>query len=231
MLSNLINEFRDKIDINDFFVYLNFEIIKEHILSSKSNIIFILGEPGSGKSFMLHFLKEKFPEKYILIKEPFFSKEEFLQKAKLQENEIISKKILIDEAQLLSQEMIEFLRILSDKGNQIILSMHKKEGEKIVNLPQFSSRYTEKIFMKNLSFEDFEKFVSTKFIKHNRYDLINKKILKKIYRYTKGNFRLSKKFIFTALILLNYSLKNSLKYNRIDNCIIEMTAIELGLIK
>jgi len=227
MLSDIIEEFRDKIDINDFFSYLNFEIVKEDIISTKSNIVFLLGPPGSGKSYMLSLLKYKYPEKYILQKEPFLTKEEFLNR----HEDINEKVILIDEAQLLPVEMIEFLRLLSDDGNQIVLSMHQKEGEKIANLPQFASRYTQKIFMKPLTFDEFEKYVMSKFIKNNRYDLINKKRLKKIYKLTKGNFRLSKKFIFTALTLLDYSLRNSLKYNSIDNCIIDMTAIELGLVK
>ena len=227
MLDNLIDEFRDKIDINDFFSYINFEIVKEEIISTKSNIVFLLGIPGSGKSYMLSYLKNKYPEKYILQTEPFLSKEEFLN----MHRDLGDKTILIDEAQLLSMEMIEFLRILSDKGNPVVFSMHKKEGEKIASLPQFASRYTQKIFMKPLSYDEFEKYVMSKFIKSNRFDLIDKKGLKKIYKFTKGNFRLSKKFVFTALTLLDYSLRNSFKYNKIDSCIIEMSAIELGLLK
>jgi len=227
MLSELIEEFKDKIDIKDFFSYINFEIVKEEIISTKSNIIFLLGLPGSGKSYMLSLLKYKYPEKYILQKEPFFSKEEFMQL----HNNIENKVILIDEAQLLPIEMIEFLRLLSDTGNQVILSMHQNEGEKIASLPQFASRYTQKIFMKPLTFDEFEKYVMSKFIKNNRYDLIDKRRLKKIYSLTKGNFRLSKKFIFTALTLLDYSLRNALKYNKIDSCIIDMSAIELGLLR
>jgi DNA transposition AAA+ family ATPase len=227
MLSELIEQFRDKIDINDFFSYINFELVKEELLNTKSNIIFLLGRPGSGKSYMLSLLKYKYPEKYILQKEPFLSREEFLNI----HSDLKDKVILIDEAQLLPVEMIEFLRLLSDNGNRVVLSMHKKEGEKIASLPQFASRYTQKIFMKPLTFDEFEKYTMSKFIKNNRYDLIDKKRLKKIYKLTKGNFRLSKKFIFTALTLLDYSLRNSLKYNKIDDCILEMSAIELGLVK
>jgi len=227
MLDRLIDEFRDRMDINDFYSYLNFEIAKEELISSKSNIIFLLGEPGSGKSYMLNLLKYKYPNRYILQTEPFLSKNEFLNN----HPNLNNKTILVDEAQLLSMEMIEFLRILSDKKNKVILSMHKKEGEKIANLPQFSSRYTQKIFLKPLTYNEFEKYVFSKFISHNKHHLINKKILKKIYKYTKGNFRLSKKFIFTSLNLLDYAFTNRLKYNKIDNCIIEMSAIELGLIK
>jgi ABC-type dipeptide/oligopeptide/nickel transport system ATPase component len=226
MLNELIEEFKDRIDPNDFYSYVNFEIVKEELISTNSNIVFLLGEPGSGKSFMLSYIKNLYPDKYILQTEPFLSKEEFLNNKTLE-----GKTILIDEAQLLSMEMIEFLRILSDKGNRIVFSMHEKEGLKIANLPQFNSRYTKKIFMKPLSFDEFEKYVLTKFIRHNKKDLISKKALKRIFKYTKGNFRLSKKFIFTALNLLNYSLKNSLKYKKIDSCIIEMSAIELGLVK
>jgi len=171
MLDSLIEEFRDKIDINDFFSYINFEIVKEELIASKSNIVFLLGKPGSGKSYMLTLLKYKYPQKYILQREPFLTKEEFLTLHKDLNNKII----LVDEAQLLSNEMIEFLRLLSDSGNQVILGMHEKEGEAIASLPQFASRYTQKVFMKPLSFDEFEKYVMSKFIKNNRYDLIDKK--------------------------------------------------------
>jgi len=52
MLNKLIDEFRDRLDVNDFYSYINFEIAKEELISSKSNIIFLLGDPGSGKSYI-----------------------------------------------------------------------------------------------------------------------------------------------------------------------------------
>jgi energy-coupling factor transporter ATP-binding protein EcfA2 len=222
MLNELIDEFKDKIDINDYYSYLNFEIVKEELLSNKNNIIFLLGPPGSGKSFMLNYLYFKYPDRYFLYPEPTISKNDLLK-------DYGNKTILVDEAQLLDSEVLEHFRILSDKGNPVIFSMHLKEGEKIANLPQFRSRYTQKIYMKELTYQDFENFVLSKFIKHNKTSLINKKMLKKIFKITKGNFRLSKKFIFTALNLLEFSFNNGLKYKQIDNCIFEMSAIELGL--
>ena len=224
MLSDLIKEFKDEIDLNDYFSYVDFEIIKESLISSKSNIIFLLGEPGSGKSFLLNYLYRKF-DSYILIKEPFESKEEFFKTA----GNIENKKILVDEAQLLDVKMLEFLRIISDGGNQVIFAMHKNEGEKIANLSQFFSRYNEKIYLKPLNYADFEKYTISKFIKHKHFEIIDKKMLKKVYKLSKGNFRLGKKIIFTALILLNHSFKNSLKYRKMDNCIFTMSAIQLGL--
>ena len=223
MLDELIEEFRDVLDMSDFYSYLNFELAKEEIINSKASIIFLLGESGIGKSYMLNLLKYKYPKKYILQSVPFFNKNIY--------KDIKNETLLIDEAQLLKLEVIEFLRVLSDRGIQIVLSLYEKDGEKILKLPQFFSRYTQKIFLKPLTYQEFEKYINSKFISHNKHSLIDKKALKKIYKYTKGNFRLSKKFIFTALNLLDYALTNGLKYSKIDSCIIEMSAIELGLIK
>jgi len=225
MLNDLIEEFRNSLDLDDYFSHFSFEVAKDEILKSKSNIIFLVGEPGNGKSFLLNFLYYKYPSEYILIKEPFFSKDKFLKL------DYVGKKILIDEAQLLNMEMIEFLRILSDKGYQIILAMHKKEGEKIIKLPQFNSRYTQIVELKHLKYEEFEKYVYSKFIKHRKFYLLDKKVLKKVYKFSKGNFRISKKFIFTMLSLLDFSLEKGLRYVKLDNCILEMSAIELGFLK
>lgn len=215
MLNNLIEKFRDSIDIKDFFSYFNFEIVKEEILSSKNNLIFLLGKPGSGKTFMINYLLNKFPEKY-----QNFSNYDEIDK---------NKTLLIDEAQLLSNEEIEKLRVLSDRGIQVLFAMHEKEGENIIKKPQFHSRYYEKIYMKPLNYEEFEKYVMKKFQESNYPEIITKKILKKIYKYSKGNFRLSKKIIFTALNLLDFSLRNNLEYKKIDNCILTMALIELEL--
>ena len=226
MLSDLIEEFKDKIDLDDYFSHFSFEAAKSEILNSNVNLLFLIGEPGSGKSFLLHYLYYNNPMEYILIKDPFISKEEFLKKYNF-----IGKKILIDEAQLLSKEMIEFLRILSDKGHQVIFAMHKKEGEEIINLPQFNSRYTKVVELKEMNYKEFENYVYSKFIKHQTLYILNKKFLKRIYKFSKGNFRMSKKIIFISLNLLNFSLNNTLKYKKLDNCIIDMALIELGLLK
>jgi len=226
MLSNLIEEFKDIIDLNDYFSHFSFEVAKDEILNSKSNLIFLIGEPGSGKSFLLNFIYYHHSSEYLLIKEPFVSKSEFIKNYNY-----FGKKILIDEAQLLNIKMIEFLRVLSDKGNQVVFAMHKKEGEKIINLPQFKSRYAQVVELKQIKYKEFEKYVYSKFIKHQKVYLLDKKVLKRVYHFSKGNFRISKKFIFTMLTLLNFSLNKGLKYTKLDDCILEMSAIELGFLK
>jgi len=215
MLNDLIEEFKDEVNLNDFFSYFNFEIVKEDILSSKNNLIFLLGSPGSGKTFMINYLSKNFPHKYQI-----FSNFNNIDK---------NKTLLIDEAQLLSNSEIEKLRVLSDNGVQILFAMHEKEGEEIIKKPQFYSRYYQKIYMKPLTYEEFEKYVFNKFNKYSYPEIINKKITKRIYKYSKGNFRLSKKIIFRALDLLDFSLRNNLKYKNIDNCILTMALIDLEL--
>jgi len=215
MLNNLIEEFRDKVDISDYFSHFNFEIVKEEILSSKNNLIFLLGEPGSGKTFMINYLLYKFPDKFQIYENL--------------DNIDKNKTLLIDEAQLLNENELEIIRIKSDDGIQVLFAMHLKEGEKIINKPQFYSRYFQKIYMKPLNYEDFSKYVVKKFSKYDKEYLINQKMIKKIYKYSKGNFRLGKKIIFTSLNLLDFSLRNNLKYKKIDKCILTMSLIELGI--
>jgi len=215
MLNNLIEEFKDKVDLSDYFSYFNFEIVKEEILSSNNNLIFLLGIPGSGKTFMINYLFNKFPEKFQL----------YEGYDKIKDNKIL----LIDEAQLLEENELEKIRVLSDKGLQVLFAMHLKEGEIIINKPQFTSRYFQKIYMKLLNFEDFKKYVIKKFRKHEKEELLNEKNIKKIYKYSKGNFRLGKKIIFTSLNLLDFALRNNLKYNKIDSCILEMSLMQIGL--
>jgi len=215
MLNKLIEEFRDKVDINDYFNYFNFEIVKEEILASNNNLIFLLGEPGTGKTFMINYLLYKFPDRF----------QEYRGLDKIEEN----KTLLIDEAQLLDENEIEKIRKISDGGIQALFAMHLKEGENIINKPQFTSRYFQKIYMKPLNYDDFYKYVTKKFFKYDKEYLISEKILKRVYRYSKGNFRLGKKIVFTALNLLDFAWRNNLGYRNIDKCILEMSLIELGL--
>jgi len=215
MLNDLIKEFKDRVDINDYFSHFNFEIVKEEILSSKNNLIFLLGEPGSGKTFMINYLLYKFPDKFQI-----YESLKDIDK---------NKTLLIDEAQLLDENELEKIRIKSDEGMQVLFAMHLKEGEKIINKPQFHSRYFQKIYMKPLNYEDFFKYVIKKFQKYDKEYLINQKMIKQIYKYSRGNFRLGKKIIFTSLNLLDFSLRNYLKYRTIDKCILTMSLIELGI--
>ena len=226
MLDNLIEAFRDDLNVENYFSYLSFEVAMENILNANDKIVLLLGESGSGKSFLLHLLKHKYPERFILHEDPFMKKTEFLSKY---EDELEGKTILIDEAQLLSSEMVEYFFKLKEKGNQVVFSMNMEDGKEILKSPL--SRKIKKIILKPLSYEEFDKYVSSQLMMYQEFDLITKRNLKKIYKLTKGNFRLIKKFMQVALELLDYSLENSLKYKKIDSCIIEMTSIELGLVK
>jgi hypothetical protein len=223
MLKELIESFEDTIKFNDFFEYLGFVDAKNEILSSPGRIIFLLGEPGSGKSYLLSYLKYENPDKYLLIESPF-SKVDLKNLDK-------DKTILVDEAQLLSLKTLEYLRILSDKGHKLVLGMHTQIGNKVASLPHFSSRYIDKVYIRGLTFSEFQKYVMNKFIQYQKQYLINQRILKKIYKYSKGNFRMAKKIIYIGLNLLDYSISHNLSYRTFDDCILDMSLLAIGVLK
>jgi hypothetical protein len=54
---------------------------------------------------------------------------------------------------------------------------------------------------------------------------------KKIYKYTGGNFRTVKKFVFTLLRLLEYAKVNGLnKYQDVNNTLLCMAALDIGVL-
>jgi len=141
------------------------------VLSIKSNLenifenngkqlIFLVGEPGVGKSAFLNNFDSIFEHQYDVIKfdMPFFEPVDFIKTLILKSHEHIrdfhlegliaqvieiykdaNYVILMDEAQLLSKQMIEVIRILADsKAFWFVLAMHKHESKKILEAPQFA---------------------------------------------------------------------------------------------
>ena len=54
---------------------------------------------------------------------------------------------------------------------------------------------------------------------------------KKIAKYTDGNFRTIKKFLYVLMKLLNYAKVNGIKkYQKIHPDLLMMTALDLGMI-
>ena len=61
--------------------------------------------------------------------------------------------------------------------------------------------------------------------------MFSKKDAKKIAKFCNGNFRTIKKFMYVLMSLLDYAKKNGLKkYQKINNNLLLMSALELGLI-
>ncbi|MEA1920562.1 MAG: ATP-binding protein, partial [Campylobacterota bacterium] len=150
---------------DDYFESISSEFVKNTLLKTIQNeetaLVFLLGDPGVGKSYMLQLLKEELTptHRILMAAEPFGTAESFLQfllsdhsydadlsLSQLKEHAIAQYKstphvIMIDEAQLLNESILEYIRVLSDsKAFRFILSMHREDGEAVLKKPHFASR-------------------------------------------------------------------------------------------
>lgn len=253
--------FKDTIDPAWYFDSISAEIaknkIEEAIAERNAPLIFIIGDPGVGKSYILRIINNIIFQRQltVFIDHPFFDKRDLLKmlydakglefdkdinfnslkdellKAYLGTNHTI----FIDEAQLLNEEQFELIRILSDtKVFQFVLSMHKEEGALILQKKHFKSRTKIVIEYGNLEESEILRYIESMLVSHMHGEiasLFSKTEAKVIGRYAKGNFRTIKKFLYTLMKLLSYAKKHGLsKYQKINSCLLMMAALDIGLI-
>lgn len=221
MYEKIIADFEDIINKNDCFNSFSFRDALSKVTNSKNNLKFLIGVPGSGKTFLIDYIKD---DNYIVLNG-------VLTKEQLDSNLNKNKLIVIDEAQLLEKELIEYIRILADtKEYNFILSMHLDEAKNILTKEHFKSRSIDIIELNPISKEEMIQYINVKLLKNNANHLFSKKEFNTIYNYTKGNFRYIKKFVKTLFELLEFAYNNRLdKYKKINSCLITMSAIKLGL--
>lgn len=219
-------------------------------------LIFLLGEPGSGKSFLLHHLKTIWEDKrdILLIETPFLTPLDLLKKLlghkeiectgddieqfRIRATELYAASdhlIMIDEAQLLSSEMKEFIRILSDsKAFWFILAMHRSEGEAILRVPHFKSRPHRIIDLSPLNLVECKNYIHRELVRIGYSEIINElepKLIAKAHRISQGNFRNFKKIFYHLFHLLHYTnTHNKTNYLRPSACTITMAAMSAGLL-
>lgn len=224
MYADIIEQFEDIIDINNPFPSFAFKFAVEDLQKSNVNLKFLIGVPGSGKTFIISYFMSKTDKNILFLKAPVSFKE---LKEKFTEQEII----IIDEAQLLDIKTIEYIRTVTDnKETTVILSMHEKEAKPILELDHFKSRDIDIIKLELLSKEEIKQFINATLIKSNLNIQISNTQFNKIYKYTNGNFRWTKKLFKTIFMLLDFAHKNNLKkYDKINNCLITMAALKTGL--
>jgi len=253
--------FADIIDTKFYFDSLSAEIGKNKIIEAieakNAPLIFVIADPGEGKSYIMNLTNEQLKEKQltIYIDHPFFDKRDLLKmlydakgvafdpsinfnslKEKLiEEYKDTKHTIFLDEAQLLNEEQFELIRILSDtKVFQFVLSMHKEEGSKILEKKHFKSRTKVVVKLQSLKLEEVDRYIKSTLMLHGFGDitqLFKNREVKTIYRYTKGNFRTVKKFLYTLFDILSYAKQNSLeKYQTVNSCTLKMSALDAGLI-
>jgi len=253
--------FRDDINPRYYFDSSSAEIaknrIKEAIDERNAPLIFLIGDPGVGKSYILKLLNSQIKEKQltIFIDHPFFDKRDLLKllyEAKgmdfdrdvsfntlkdelIKEYKNTTHTIFLDEAQLLNEEQFELIRILSDtKVLQFVLSMHREEGSAILEKKHFKSRTKVVIDYGNLDFNEVFRYIQSSLISNSFSEIaamFSKKNAKSITRYCSGNFRTIKKFLYMSMKLLDYAKKNGIKkYQKLHPDLITMTALDLGLL-
>jgi ABC-type lipoprotein export system ATPase subunit len=229
--------------------------VKSTLKEKSGKMIFLLGQPGSGKTYLLHHLlqDEELEHTPVLFDTPIASPRSFLTRLIKHMNEDIvseelevlkeqaetlyaDKKILVmlDEAQLLNDETLEFIRILSDSRKfWIVCAMHEEEGREILGKSHFKSRPHKLIELGQLSPKELEMFINTQLIlSQDKYVLdFHQKHAKRIYSLSKGNFRYLKKLIYTEFSLLHEAQELGMKkFEEPSKCLLNMAAIEIGLI-
>ncbi|WP_201352412.1 ATP-binding protein [Hydrogenimonas urashimensis] len=254
--------FEDRVDRDDYFEAASSELSKMTLLGlineSERKPVFLLGDPGVGKTKMLHTIKNALWESgddriVIHLNEPFSDPVSFLRhllKAsgvdERGEPEELKKRaadhfrehehlIMIDEAQLMDESSFEFLRILSDtKAFRLLLSMHKEEGEAILEKPHFKSRSHRVVEIGRLDAVEVGEYLTTTLLKEGLGEIatmIDKKSAKRIHRYSAGNFRHVKRMAQVLFELMGYAKSNGMKrYRTLNRCLLDMAAIDLGLI-
>lgn len=219
-------------------------------------LIFLLGEPGSGKSFLLHHLKTIWSDKLdvLLIETPFLTPLDLLkkllnhkgitvydndfEKLRIKATELYADSnhiIMIDEAQFLSPEMKEFVRILSDsKAFWFILAMHRSEGVSILRAPHFKSRPHRIIELFPLNIVEGKNYIHRELVRIGYSEItdeFNNKLITKAHQLSQGNFRNFKKIFYHLFHILHYTnTHNKEKYLRPSSCTITMAAMSAGLL-
>ena len=254
--------FLDNFDTDDYLDSFTFENAKRELLrtlnAKEIPMIFILGDPGSGKSFLLNFIDKREKDVKIIkfFSNPNFDTKELLEtllkssgyeiEHKSMSNdemmEILKSKykslshaIFIDEAQLMGKKELEFLRVLGDlRLFQIVIAMHKKEGKYILSQPHFASRQNKIITLEKLTKEEVKRYLQKKLLTNNLSDVASSfgdKEIEYLHKLSKANFRTIKKLVRTVSEIVNISRKVALpKYSQINKETLTMAAIDIGLI-
>ena len=251
--------FDTSFDSDLYFESIAAEFTKNSLLkaidSREIPLMFLVGEPGVGKTYMLNVLQNCFSsdKKVLFSSEPFSTPESFLHF--LLKDEYFDKTstiselkdevarrfartdnlIIIDEAQLLDNLVLEFIRILSDTGHfNFLLSMHKKEGEEILKKSHFASRTHTVIELTMLTRSEIKKYIESELLRNglgNVSEIFNQNSVKLIQKISNGNFRIVKQLLKHTFSIMDYAKINGHNnYAKPNECVITMAAIDLGMI-
>ncbi len=255
--------FNNDMDTNDYFDSFSAEETKKKLFevlnSDDIHLTFLVGEPGVGKTFMLHFIEDKLKKRknIVFFKDPLLTKNEFFKKlithisakeerlddlryGDLKEMALslyknVDNAVFIDEAQLMTDEQFEMVRILSDtKVFRFVLALHKKDKKRILKSDYFKSRNHLNITLKPLQDSEVGRYIQSKLLNNSLGEIssmFEKSHFDTIAKLTHRNFRTLKRYMSTLFELLSYVKNNNLRhYKGIDKRLLIMAAIDTGLI-
>ncbi len=231
--------------------------IQNTLKSDSAQMIFLLGEPGSGKSFTLNHLRNYYrnERECLVIENPYITPIELLKRMlnfaglqsdskdveemRLEAIEVYKQTphiIMIDEAQLTSAPLREFIRILSDsKAFWFLIAMHTKEGEELLRSAHFHSRPHQVVYMGHLQLHECKPYLQKNLKEIDLWSFVmdlGDELVKKSWGYSKGNFRNFKKLYHNLFLLLDYANKHNKKdFLKPSNKLMYMSAVRSGLIE
>lgn len=149
--------------------------------------------------------------------------------------------VLLDEAQLYPAKLMEQIRLLADSRLiKFVITLHKTEKEDIIAKEHFQTRIWESIELDNLRSSELKTYIQKKLMQHADLEIANMfddRSIKHIYSLTEGNFRTTNKLLYTMFHIYKWyeendegKYKHHIKKANISREIIEMAAIEVGLI-
>lgn len=254
--------FKDVINPSFYFDGISAESARKKLLEAIGNnaypLIFIIGDPGVGKSHLIYSTYQSTMVRAlsILIERPYFDPNELIRRLyvlrELPYDEIKPQShvleelleayvgmrctIFIDEAHLLNETQWELIYLLGDLNVfQFVLTSHKEEGMQLLQNQAIKRKAKLVIEYGHLNAAETLRYIHTLLMTKSYGDIalmFSKKHAKSIARYTKGNFRMTKRFLYTLMKLLDYAYQNKLsKYTTLSNCLLTMTALDIGLIR
>lgn len=241
------------------FNSLEFSFTKSNIIkmidAKKIPLLFLLGKPGVGKTYMLHSIESELKERreiffsdepfatpeaflHFLLQKEVYDKESSLSALKERAIALFQKRdalIILDEAQLLDAKVLEFIRILADSGAfSFLIAMHEEEGRDIVTKQHFATRDIYSVTLGLLQREEILRYIQFELVEAQLTEIaeyFTTKEAKVLAKLSNGNFRLLKQLLKHTFLIMDYAQKEGHKrYIKPTKCVLTMAALDIGAI-